>query len=281
MKVIKNIQRLKEILDAVKASGKKTGFVPTMGALHAGHISLVERSVSENDYTIVSVFVNPTQFNNKQDLQKYPRDLEKDASMLQHAGVDLIFAPEIADMYDDDELNNTFQFDFAGLDTVMEGAFRPGHFNGVVQVVSKLFTCVKPDRAYFGEKDFQQLAIIHHMNKTLNFNVEIVDCPIVREPSGLAMSSRNGRLSAHQRNIAAGISKVLFESLNFVPGLSPEELKLKVELEIGKIDGLRLEYYEIANATTLQTAQNWDEPTVGCIAVFCGEVRLIDNIRCS
>jgi len=281
MKVIKNIKMLETALEAVRTSGKKTGFVPTMGALHAGHIALVERSVKENDYTIVSIFVNPTQFNNKQDLQKYPRDFEKDAEMLQLAGVDLIFAPEIDDMYQDEELNHTFEYDFAGLDKVMEGAFRPGHFNGVVQVVSKLFTYVKPNRAYFGEKDFQQLAIIHHMNKMLHFNVEIVDCPIVREPSGLAMSSRNERLTSEQRNIAAGISKVLFESLNFVPAFTPNKLKNWVEAEIGKIDGLRLEYYEIANASTLQTAQSWDKPTVGCIAVFCGDVRLIDNIRCS
>jgi len=163
----------------------------------------------------------------------------------------------------------------------MEGKFRPGHFNGVVQIVSKLFDLVQPDRAYFGEKDFQQLAIIHRMNELMDFNVQVVDCPIVREESGLALSSRNERLTPEQRKIAAGISKVLFECRNFVPSYSPEQLKQWVENEIHQIEGLELEYFEIANTKTLQTAHDWNEPTVGCIAVYCGDVRLIDNIRCS
>jgi pantoate--beta-alanine ligase len=281
MKVVKSIEALENELLPIRKNGLKVGFVPTMGALHAGHLALVNRAVKENDFAVVSIFVNPTQFNNPDDLKKYPRNFNQDAVLLEKEGCQLIFAPETTEIYAQEELNNPFDFDFAGLDKVMEGKFRPGHFNGVVQIVSKLFSYVKPDKAYFGEKDFQQLAIIHRLNKVFDFDVEIVDCPIVREASGLAMSSRNERLSPEERKIAAGISKVLFESLNFVPCLSPQELKKKVENEINDIPGLKLEYYEISNTTTLQPASNWNEPTVGCIAVFCGDVRLIDNIRCS
>jgi len=176
-------------------------------------------------------------------------------------------------------LNNRFEFDFGGLDTVMEGKFRPGHFNGVVQIVSKLFRLVQPDKAYFGEKDFQQLAIIHRMVKLLNLNVEIVDCPIVREPSGLALSSRNKRLTEAERKKAIEISKVLSESRNFAAELSPIELTQWVVDLINLVPGLEVEYYEIVNTTTLQTVNSWKEPSIGCIAVYCGEVRLIDNIK--
>ncbi len=273
---------LEEALAAVRSTGnKRIGFVPTMGGLHAGHISLVEQSVAENDYTVVSVFVNPTQFNNPVDLEKYPRNLEKDAELLRKSGCDLIFAPSKEAIYKEEELQKPFEFDFGGLDQVMEGRFRPGHFNGVVQIVSKLFSLVKPQKAYFGEKDFQQLSIIHRMTELMDFDVQVVDCPIVREESGLAMSSRNERLTPDQRKIAAGISKVLFECRNFVPFISPEKLKQWVENEINQIQGLELEYFEIANTKALQPATDWEKPTVGCIAVYCGEVRLIDNIRCS
>jgi pantoate--beta-alanine ligase len=279
MKIIQLKKDLQPEIDLFKSSGKSIGFVPTMGALHAGHIALVTKSVAENDITIVSIFVNPTQFNNTVDLEKYPRNLDKDAEMLQQAGCNLIFAPLVSEIYDNEELNNRFSFDFAGLDTVMEGKFRPGHFNGVVQIVSKLFTLVQPDRAYFGEKDFQQLAIIHRMVNILGFKVKIIDCPIVREASGLAMSSRNERLTDEQRKKAVEISKVLFESRNFATQLSPNELTKWVIDRINAISGLEVEYYEIVNSTTLQTLNSWSEPAVGCIAVFCGEVRLIDNIR--
>lgn len=281
MQLVNTIADLIKVLNPIRISGKSIGLVPTMGALHAGHIALVSQSVAENDFTVVTIFVNPTQFNNPEDLVKYPRTPERDLALLREASCDLVFAPADGEMYEVDELRKPFDFDFAGLDTVMEGRFRPGHFNGVVQIVSKLFKLTEPTRAYFGEKDFQQLSIIHHMNRLMNFGVQIVDCPIVREPSGLAMSSRNERLSANEREIAAGISKVLFECRNFVAALSPAELKTRVEDEIKSIPGLELEYFEIANIHTLQTAQSWDEPTVGCIAVFCGPVRLIDNIRCS
>lgn len=279
MKIISSIQELQADIKAVKAKGKTIGFVPTMGALHAGHKSLVARSIRENDFNVVSIFVNPTQFNNLSDLEKYPRNIERDAEMLGAIGCDLIFAPQPEDIYTEDELTGRFDFDFAGLDKVMEGKFRPGHFNGVVQIVSKLFNFVQPDKAYFGEKDFQQLAIIHYMVKALNINVEIVNCPIVREESGLAMSSRNERLTPEQRKYAAEISKVLFESRNFVPDLSPADLTVWVSGRINAIEGLKVEYFEIVDSENLRTVQTWEKPAVGCIAVFCGEVRLIDNVR--
>ena len=278
MLIVRNVAQLQSEISKVKDNGQTIGFVPTMGALHAGHIGLVERSVAENDYNVVSIFVNPTQFNNASDLEKYPRNLEADALLLEKAGCDLIFAPSIDDMYSESEQNNRFEFDFEGLDTVMEGKFRPGHFNGVVQIVSKLFTLVQPHKSYFGEKDFQQLAIIHLMTQKLGFDIEIIDCPIVREASGLAMSSRNERLTSAQRELAASISSVLFESIKLTNNMLPAELTSWVENKIAQIEGLKLEYFEIVDAKTLQTANNWNSATVGCIAVFCGEVRLIDNI---
>jgi len=279
MKIISNVEELKSEIQSVKSDGRTIGFVPTMGALHNGHITLVERSVSENDFNVVSIFVNPTQFNNLTDLEKYPRNLENDAQRLAATGCDLIFAPQPTDIYTIEEMQQSFEFDFGGLDKVMEGKFRPSHFNGVVQIVSKLFNMVCPDKAYFGEKDFQQLAIIHYMVKYLKMNVEIVDCPIVREAGGLAMSSRNERLTPEQRKIAVNISKVLSESRNFVPDLSPDALMIWVADSLNKIEGLKVEYYEIADVENLQTATTWERPTVGCVAVFCGEVRLIDNIK--
>ena len=279
MKIISDPRKLKTEIDSFRKSGLKIGFVPTMGALHSGHITLVENSVRENDVTVVSIFVNPTQFNNADDLKKYPRDLNKDADLLSKAGCNLIFAPEPADIYSDNELNERFSFDFEGLDKVMEGKFRPGHFNGVVQIVSKLFTLVEPHKAYFGEKDFQQLAIIHLMVRKMGFNVEIVDCKIVRETSGLALSSRNERLTDEQKVQAARISAILFESVKLAKTKTPEELHLWVLLQLENAPGLKAEYFEIANSVTLQTLKSWDEPAVGCVAVFCGDVRLIDNVR--
>lgn len=281
MQIVSTTADLQAELSRWRAEGRSIGLVPTMGALHEGHLTLVRRSVAENASTVVSVFVNPTQFNNLSDLEKYPRDLNRDAQLLTSVGCDLVFAPQVDELYTPEELNVPFQYDFEGLDQVMEGRFRPGHFNGVVQVVSKLFRLTAPHKAYFGQKDFQQLAIIRHMTRTMGFDIEIVECPIVREPSGLAMSSRNERLTVHQREIAASISKVLFECRTFVPEKSPSEVVARVETLIGSIEGLRLEYFEIANSTTLQTAKSWEEPTVGCIAVFCGDVRLIDVIKCS
>lgn len=279
MKIINHKISFRAEILAIKGECKTIGFVPTMGALHEGHLKLVKQAVAENDICIVSIFVNPTQFNNASDLEKYPRNLQLDADLLKSVGCELVFAPEADEMYDADELNAHFEFDFAGLDEVMEGKFRPGHFNGVVQIVSKLFRLVQPDKAYFGEKDFQQLAIIHHMTKVMNFDVEIVDCPIVRETSGLAMSSRNERLTAIQRKNAAEISKVLFESRNFAMKFTPIELVKFATNKVNAIDGIEVEYFEIVNSDTLQAIKSWNESAIGCIAVFCGEVRLIDNIR--
>lgn len=279
MKIIESITEFQSEIKALKSAGKTIGFVPTMGALHDGHKALVTQSVAENDCCIVSIFVNPTQFNNPTDLEKYPRDLNRDAVLLQNAGCEIIFAPKSEEIYNSEDLHNVFEFDFGGLDKVMEGRFRPGHFNGVVQIVSMLFQLVQPNKAYFGEKDFQQLAIIHRMVKILNFNVEIIDCPIVREPSGLAMSSRNERLTDDQRKNAIEISKVLFESRNFASQLSPDEVTKNVIEKINTVTGLEVEYFDIVDVESLQTIHTWSKPSVGCIAVFCGEVRLIDNIK--
>ncbi len=279
MKVIHKKAELQQEIEQIKGQGKTIGFVPTMGALHAGHLALVSRCVKENDICVVSVFVNPTQFNNQADLEKYPRNIEKDAELLSGVGCDMVFVPSTDEMYDENELKQRFAFDFGGLDAVMEGKYRPGHFNGVVQVVSKLFRMVRPDRAYFGEKDFQQVAIIHRMVEIMNFPVEIVDCPIVREASGLALSSRNERLTDEQRKKAVKISEVLFESRNFANSKSPKELIQWVVEKVNSVDGLEVEYYEIVDDKTLQAVETWNGHCIGCITVFCGEVRLIDNIR--
>ena len=278
MKVIHTIEDLQAGLSVLKAQGKKVGLVPTMGALHAGHASLVKRSVNENDVTVVSVFVNPTQFNDKNDLVKYPRTLEADCKLLENCGATLVFAPSVEEMYPEPD---TRQFGYAPLDTVMEGAFRPGHFNGVCQIVSKLFDAVKPHRAYFGEKDFQQLAIIREMVRQMKFDLEIVGCPIVREEDGLALSSRNARLSSDERENALNISRTLFKSRTFAATHSVSETQKMVEDAIAAAPGLRLEYFEIVDGNTLQKIGDWNETSyaVGCITVFCGEVRLIDNIK--
>ena len=278
MKVIHTIEDLQAGLSVLKAQGKKVGLVPTMGALHAGHASLVKRSVNENDVTVVSVFVNPNQFNDKNDLVKYPRTLEADCKLLEDCGATLVFAPSVEEMYPEPD---TRQFGYAPLDTVMEGAFRPGHFNGVCQIVSKLFDAVKPHRAYFGEKDFQQLAIIREMVRQMKFDLEIVGCPIVREEDGLALSSRNARLSSDERENALNISRTLFKSRTFAATHSVSETQKMVEDAIAAAPGLRLEYFEIVDGNTLQKIGDWNETSyaVGCITVFCGEVRLIDNIK--
>lgn len=278
MKVIHTIKDLQAELSVLKAQGKKVGLVPTMGALHAGHASLVKRSVNENEVTVVSVFVNPTQFNDKNDLVKYPRTLDADCKLLEACGATYTFAPSVEEMYPEPDIR---QFSYAPLDTVMEGAFRPGHFNGVCQIVSKLFEAVKPHRAYFGEKDFQQLAIIHEMVRQMQFDLEIVGCPIVREEDGLALSSRNARLSAEERENALKISQTLFKSRTFAATHTVSETQKFVEDAIAAAPGLRLEYFEIVDGNTLQKVGNWDQTSyaVGCITVFCGDVRLIDNIK--
>lgn len=278
MKLIQTIQELRTELDALRKEGKTIGLVPTMGALHAGHASLVKRAVAENDVVVVSDFVNPTQFNDKNDLLKYPRTLDADCKLLEECGASFVFAPSVEEIYPEPD---TRQFSYAPLDTVMEGKFRPGHFNGVCQIVSKLFLIVEPTRAYFGEKDFQQLAIIREMVRKYPFNLEIVGCPIVREADGLALSSRNARLSDEQRIQALQISKTLFASVEYAQTHTLAETKAFVESAISIAEGLRLEYFVIVDGNSLQTVCDWKDSSyiVGCITVFCGEVRLIDNIK--
>lgn len=278
MELVCTQKELKSILDVYRGKGLKIGLVPTMGALHEGHASLVRRSVKENDVTVVSVFVNPTQFNDKNDLKNYPRTLEADCALLEKEGASIVFAPTVEEMYPQED---TRVFSFAPLDTVMEGACRPGHFNGVAQIVSKLFYAVEADKAYFGEKDFQQLAIIREMVRKLSLDVEIVGCPIVRENDGLALSSRNTLLSSEERERALTISRTLFASLEFARNNSLAATKAFVEGEINSTQGLELEYYQIVDGNTLQEIKEWDESdyAVGCIALFCGKVRLIDNIK--
>ena len=280
MKVINKTSDLQAIIEQLKNDGKSIGLVPTMGALHKGHLSLVKNSISNNDITVVSIFVNPTQFNNPNDLASYPRTVEKDLELLQTVGCDVVFAPEADDIYSKSETDSRFEFDFEGLDMVMEGKFRPGHFNGVVQIVSKLFDLVRPDRAYFGEKDFQQLAIIRLMTRRYNLPIEIVPCPIVREDSGLALSSRNSLLKDNEKQVAQHIYAVLNESRQFVPQTEVEELKQCVIAAIEQKPELKVEYFDIVDGHTLKSIGKWDECdyVVGCITVFCGNVRLIDNI---
>lgn len=277
MKIIHTISELQSHLNECKSQNKQIGLVPTMGALHEGHIRLVERCVRENAVCVVSVFVNPTQFNDKNDLLTYPRTPEQDAELLRKAGCNFVFMPSNEEMYPVVDMR---KFDFGPLEKVMEGRFRPGHFNGVAQIVSKLFDAVLPHRAYFGEKDFQQLAIIRQMTKDLKYPIEIVPCPIVREKDGLAMSSRNRRLTSIEREKAPLIAELLSKSTTFVPSRSiPETLSFVTEGLAGD-PVFNLEYFEIVDGDTLQPVQNWVDSNfiVGCIAVFCGPVRLIDNI---
>lgn len=285
MQIITTKNELQQAVQTCKKDGKTIGLVPTMGALHAGHASLVKRAVAENDVCFVSVFVNPTQFNNKEDLAKYPRNIERDAALLSSIGAHYVFAPTPEEMYSPEEMNTTFDFDFAGLDRVMEGKMRPGHFNGVVQVVSRLFYLVQPDKAYFGEKDFQQLAIIHHMVERSSMagtfgSLQIIGCPIVREESGLALSSRNERLSPAEKETALAISKTLFDSLKWAKEAlaSVAAVQQRVIDTINAVPGLEVEYYEIVDQTTLLPTDTFDH-AIGCVTVYCGPVRLIDNIK--
>ena len=277
MEIIRTVAELKAKLNAARENGS-IGLVPTMGALHAGHLSLIERARRENDTVVVSVFVNPTQFNNPNDLATYPRTEEADTAMLREAGVDYAFIPSVEEIYPEPD---TRQFALGPVAEVMEGAMRPGHFNGVAQIVSKLFDFTRPTRAYFGEKDFQQIAVIRKMVELEGFDLEIVDCPIKREADGLAMSSRNVRLTPEQRAIAPAIHKALEGSLSWAANHSVEETKRYVIDEINSFPQMEVEYYEIVDALTMQPVSDWAETdsAVGCVTVFCGDVRLIDNIK--
>lgn len=278
MDIIKTVAELKDRLDECRKGDKSVGFIPTMGALHKGHGDLVIYSVKENDITVVSIFVNPTQFNNSDDLKLYPRTPERDYNLLEGLGVDIVFTPSVSEIY---PVPDNRVFDFGGLDKVMEGEYRAGHFNGVAQVVSKLFNIILPDKAYFGEKDFQQLSIVKQLVKQLNMTVEIIGIPIVRELSGLAMSSRNQRLTEEEKITASAIYRVLKESVSMITDYSPKITSSQVIEALNSIPGLRVEYFSIVDSDSLATISTWDsaKSIVGCIAVYCGEVRLIDNIR--
>ncbi len=279
MEIVNTVARLREAVANAKNKGLSVGLVPTMGALHEGHISLVDRARKECDFVVVSVFVNPTQFNNPDDLKTYPRTLEADCEKLAAAGVDVAFAPSVEEMYPQPD---TRVFDLGPVAEVMEGAMRPGHFNGVAQVVSKLFEMASPDKAYFGEKDFQQIAVIRRMVELEGFDLEIVACPIRRGDSGLALSSRNTRLSQQQLEAAPAIHRILAESTKLPrEEYSPAAVKEYVVKAINDIAGMEIEYYEIVDGRTLQPITDWSETTqaVGCVTVWMGDVRLIDNIK--
>ena len=276
MKVFESVKELRAELDKAEQSG--IGFVPTMGALHAGHRSLVERARRENGTVVVSVFVNPTQFNDKNDLKHYPRTPEADARLLEEAGAEFVLMPTVEERYPQPD---TRQFDFGLIDKVMEGATRPGHFNGVAQVVSRLFDIVRPARAYFGEKDFQQIAVIKSMVAQLALPIEIVECAIVRGEDGLALSSRNTLLDATHRAAAPHIYATLRAAVAQSQGMAPARLKEWVTAEVERNPLLKVIYYQSVDARTMQEVAAWDDsPRIqGCIAVQAGDIRLIDNIR--
>jgi len=276
MEVFTSIAETRKVLNTHRSQGKTIGFVPTMGALHKGHVSLVSKAVRENDIVVVSIFVNPTQFNDKSDLKNYPRTPDSDINLLEKSGIHYLFMPSEQEIYPEPD---TRVFDFGLLDKVMEGEHRPGHFNGVAQVVSKLFDIVEPHRAYFGQKDFQQLAIIRRMVKLLAMKIEIVSCPIIREYDGLAMSSRNILLEPTIRDNAPLIFKTLSEARNKINELSVKDLICWVIDGINNSSNLEVEYFSLVDSETLQPVLSWNDSDsiIGCIAVKAGKVRLIDN----
>ena len=280
MKIFDNIVDLQNELFYLRKANKKIGLVPTMGALHQGHASLVKQCVADNDITIVSVFLNPTQFNDPKDLERYPRTFEEDCKILNEVGADIVFAPTPKEMYPTPDNRH---FEFPPTSTVMEGAKRPGHFNGVCQVVSRLFYITKPHNAYFGEKDWQQICVIKQLVKYLNLDINIIECPIIREENGLAMSSRNALLTSEERTIAANIYRILKESVTKKDCLSVDELQQEVINSINAVDQLEVEYFEIVDGNTLETVHSWNDSPyiVGCITVYCGAtpIRLIDHIK--
>jgi pantoate--beta-alanine ligase len=276
MILVRTIKGLQEQLEGFGAEDS-VGFVPTMGALHQGHLSLVEAASADNSVVVVSIFVNPTQFNDPDDLKRYPRNLEADMELLKTTRCHIVFAPDASEIYPEPDHR---RFNFGLLEEVMEGKFRPGHFNGVAQVVSRLFDIVKPDKAYFGQKDFQQLAVIKAMVKMSGMKVAIVSCPIIREDSGLAMSSRNELLSSEERKEAALIFRTLLQAKQLTEERPVQELEKWVKETINKSSFLNVEYFEIVESETLQPVTEWSSKgsKTGCIAVLCGKVRLIDNI---
>lgn len=276
MHIFQEIQPLKAFLEQIRRGSETIGFVPTMGALHPGHISLIQASQKQNQKTICSIYVNPTQFNNAQDLAKYPRTLEQDIELLRQQGCDAVFCPTNAEMYAADSI---LKFDFGYLNTEMEGRYRPGHFSGVALVVSKLFNIVRPDVAYFGQKDYQQFKIIERLVSELKFEIALKCMPIVREPDGLAMSSRNARLSQENRKKATQLYQALLfakEGLN--KSKSMADIRSQVEAQFNSIGGIQLEYLELADSTNLLPLENVGDKSILLIAAYVGEVRLIDNL---
>ena len=279
MEILRTVEQLRSAVARAKAEGLSIGLVPTMGALHKGHLSLVEKARDENDVVVVSVFVNPTQFNNPDDLRTYPRTEEADCALLRAAGVDYAFIPSVEEIYPEPD---TRVFDLGPVAEVMEGAMRPGHFNGVAQIVSKLFAWAEPTRAYFGRKDIQQIAVIRRMAELEGFKGTIVPCPILREDDGLAMSSRNTRLTPEQRAIAPSIHRALTAAVEAcASGGSVQQVHDATVEAVNAVPGLEVEYFAIVHPGTMQPVQSWDEApegAIGCITVYCGDVRLIDNI---
>ena len=279
MEIINSIVALQNALYASRKAGKRIGLVPTMGALHDGHASLIRRSVKDCDVTVVSVFLNPTQFNDQNDLARYPRTLEADCALAETCGADIVFAPSVKEIY---PTPDTRTFAFPPVTTVMEGAYRPGHFNGVCQVVSRLFYIVKPQRAYFGEKDWQQIAVIKRLVTFINSPMEIIECPTIREKDGLAKSSRNALLAPEERLLAAKIYAVLQESVARSKTKTVAEVHDEVVHQLNAADGLDVEYFDIVDGRTLLPVTQWDQAAevVGCITVYCGAtpIRLIDHI---
>jgi pantoate--beta-alanine ligase len=278
MKIIHKPAALLTYIDELQETSGKIGYVPTMGALHAGHISLVRKARQENGICVVSIFVNPTQFNDQDDFNKYPRSPDHDIEMLQKEGADVVFVPDEVDVYPTKEL---YRFDLEEIDKLMEGKFRPGHFDGVADVVYRLFNMVKPDRAYFGEKDFQQLKVIEKMAKNEHLDVDVIGVPIVRESDGLAMSSRNQRLNKKERKHAAFIYDTLKHAIEKIDVFDPDQLKNKIARQLNNIPLLECEYVEIVTETDLQPVKKIKngQPVRVCVAVWCGDVRLIDNLK--
>jgi len=277
MQKIKHIPELNRLLGQYRDQGAKIGFVPTMGALHQGHLSLISACVKSNDINVASIYVNPTQFNDKNDLKNYPRNPEKDLKLLESAGCNVIFIPDDDEMYPEKDLR---KFDFGLMGEIMEGKMRPGHFNGVAQIVTKLFDAVKPHRAYFGQKDFQQLAIIRKLVNDFHYPIEIIACPIIRENDGLAMSSRNALLNEKERCEAPRIYELLLQVKNMIQNKEISEIKKFSEERLSKTKYLKLDYLEIVNSNTLVPVKKItnNKPLTACIAVYAGKIRLIDNL---
>ena len=279
MFLFKQVKDIQKYLERIKQQGGTIGFVPTMGALHEGHISLIRQSKKQNSCTVCSIFINPTQFNDAADLDKYPRTTSADIDLLTQAGTDVLFLPPVEEIYPDD-LDTSLKLDFGQLDRVMEGFFRPGHFEGMAQVVNRLLDIVRPHQLFMGQKDFQQLTIVRNMLEQLGSSIELVMCPIIRESDGLAMSSRNRRLSKTHRKEAGILNQTLRKTHEMMGTHTPEEIKETVLKDLGVLVGFKPEYFEIVDGHTLLPITNFEdtEMIVACTAVWVGDVRLIDNM---